>query len=407
MKRSLLLLSIFFGGLLLASCGNEGNVTLPREVESPAGPASELPYLSTGQDGEILLSWVEHTGPGDTVRLRYAGWRDGRWGEARDISQGDDWFVNWADFPSVVGSGGDAVAAHWLHKVPGNIYSYDVNISLKKDSVWTEPIIPHGDGTATEHGFVSMIPREDGSLLALWLDGRRTAGRADDEYFDLDKAMTLRSALIGPDGTVSAGQRVDSAVCDCCQTDLAAIPGGAIAAYRDRTAGEIRDIAVSRYVDGMWSEGRIVHSDGWKIGGCPVNGPALASSDSTVVLAWYTGADDRHRVRAAISGDAGRTFGPPVELNTGTPLGRVDAAITSNGKIFVSWMERQEGEEATFVVREIGSGEPSPPLTVAGMDPSRSSGFPRMTASGTRLLFAWTHTGEESQVRTARMDTGN
>lgn len=407
MKRSLLLLSTLLGGFLLASCGDEGNVTLPRAVDSPAGPSSELPYLSTGQEGEILLSWVEHTGPGDTVSLRYAGWEDGGWGEAREISAGDDWFVNWADFPSVVGSGGNAVAAHWLHKVPGNTYSYDVNISMKNGPRWTQPVTPHDDGTATEHGFVSMIPRQEGSVLALWLDGRRTAGRADNEYFDLDKAMTLRSAVIGPDGTVSGGQRVDSAVCDCCQTDLAAIPGGAIAAYRDRAAGEIRDIAVSRYIDGAWSEGRIVHSDGWKIGGCPVNGPALASSDSTVVLAWYTGADDRKRVRAAISRDAGRTFGSPVELNNGTPLGRVDAAITSNRKIFVSWMERQEGEEASFVVREIVSGELSPPLTVAGMDPSRSSGFPRMTASGTRLLFAWTHIGEESRVRTAQMETGD
>lgn len=396
------------GGLLLASCAGDGKVSLPRAVDSPAGPSSELPYLSTGQEGEILLSWVEHTGPGDSVSLRYAAWEDGEWGEAREIAAGDDWFVNWADYPSVVGSGGNAAAAHWLHKVPGNTYSYNVNISMKSGGGWTPPVTPHDDGTATEHGFVSMIPGGDGSVLALWLDGRRTAGRADDQYFDLEKAMTLRSALIGPDGAVSAGQRVDSAVCDCCQTDLAAIPGGAIAAYRDRAPGEIRDIAVSRYLNGTWSKGRVVHADGWKIGGCPVNGPALASSDSTVVLAWYTGADDQKRVRAAVSRDAGRTFGPPVELNMGTPLGRVDAAITSNGKIFVSWMERQEeGEEATFTVREISGGDPSPPLTVAGMDPSRSSGFPQMTASGTRLLFAWTHIGEETRIRTARMDTGS
>src|SRR5258708_7811707 len=40
---------------------------------------------------------------------------------------------------------------------------------------WSAPLTPHRDGTATEHGFVSLAA-ESGDLAAVWLDGRKTAG---------------------------------------------------------------------------------------------------------------------------------------------------------------------------------------------------------------------------------------
>lgn len=389
--------------LALFSCGETGH-PLPQPMTSPAGPASELPNLHASAGGELFLSWVEHLGSTDSVALRHSRLESGGWSEGRTIASGDDWFVNWADYPSVAGTDQGVVAAHWLHKIPGGPYAYEVSMSLLGDGEWSTPVTPHDDGTATEHGFVSLLPLNNSSVLAIWLDGRNTADRADDEYFDLEKAMTLRSAVVGEDG-VSEAQQIDSAVCDCCPTDLAPLPGGAIAAYRDRTAGEIRDIAVSRYVDGSWEEPRTVHEDGWEIGGCPVNGPSIASADSTVAVAWFTGADDQKRVKAAVSRDAGETFGDPVAVDMGDPTGRVDVAITGSGQMYVSWMERESEAEATFMVREIGDEGPGEPLSVAGMSSSRSSGFPKMASSADRLIFAWTDTGENSRVQTAVLDT--
>ncbi len=389
--------------LVLFSCG-ETDQPLPQPMTSPAGPASELPNLHASAGGEVFLSWVEHLGSTDSVALRHARLESGGWGEGRTIASGDDWFVNWADYPSVTGTDEGVVAAHWLRKIPGGTYAYEVNMSLLGETEWSTPVTPHDDGTATEHGFVSLLPWNDASVLAIWLDGRNTADRADDEYFDLEKAMTLRSAVVGEDG-VSEAHQIDSAVCDCCQTDLARLPGGAIAAYRDRTSGEIRDIAVSRYVDGTWEEPRTVHEDGWEIGGCPVNGPAIASADSTVAVAWFTGADDQNRVKAAVSRDAGETFGAPVAVDLGEPTGRVDVAITGSGRIYVSWMERESEAEASFMVREIGDRGPLEPLSIAEMSSSRSSGFPKMSSSADRLIFAWTDTGENSRVQTAVLNT--
>lgn len=383
---------------LVYACSKSGGV---QPVPSPAGPNSQLPYLTTDHSGTLYLSWTEQLPTGATA-LKYASYgTDERWSTTQTIATGDDWFVNWADYPSILANDNNLIAAHWLHKVPGGTYAYEVRLSMmggSQDTVLT----PHFDGTATEHGFVSMLPWLEDSVLGIWLDGRRTANRAEDEYSDLSRAMTLRSAIIQPDGNVTQPQVIDTTVCDCCQTSLAATSNGAIAAYRNRTDEEIRDIYVSRYQQGAWSEPVRVHPDNWKIGGCPVNGPVIKARGDTVLVTWFTGADDTYQVKASFSYDGGTTFQPPVIINENEPIGRLDAAVTANDYSVVSWME-QAGDSAALKVRAIqnNSQELSPVRKVSSMSRDRQSGFPQMTAHNGHLFFAWTAVGDQHQIKMA------
>ena len=59
---------------------------------------------------------------------------------------------------------------------------------------------------------------------------------------------------------------------------LACVNTACVPVYRDRTEAEIRDIAIVRLVDGIWSDPALVSADGWEIAGCPVNGPAIDSA---------------------------------------------------------------------------------------------------------------------------------
>src|SRR5919197_741880 len=63
---------------------------------------------------------------------------------------------------------------------------------------------------------------------------------------------------------------------------------GVLAAYRNRSDDEVRDIYVSRLVQGRWSEPSVVHADNWRIPACPINGPALAANGRNVAIVWYT-----------------------------------------------------------------------------------------------------------------------
>ncbi len=371
-----------------------------QKIPAPARGNSGEPNLTRSPQGEVYLSWVE-AGEMDAHVLKFSRWNGTGWAAPGTIAEGTGWFVNWADFPSVVAGEEGWLAAHWLAKSGEDTYAYNVNIAISRDGgqSWRAPLVPHDDGTPTEHGFVSLLPLDD-HLLAVWLDGRNYVHAESDAPLE-PRGMTLRAAVIGSDGTIRESALLDALTCDCCQTSAAPTAHGAIVAYRDRSAEEIRDIAVVRYENGQWSAPQTVHQDGWQINGCPVNGPALAAADSRVALAWYTEAAPSPRVLLAFSQDAGRSFGAPVVVDDRQPIGRVDVALDEDGGALVSWVA-VVGDSAEIRLRKIyPDATGSAAVPIARTVSSRASGFPHLVRSGKQLIAAWTLPGEESRVLTA------
>jgi hypothetical protein len=372
------------------------------QIGVPAEPGARFPNLAATQDGSVvIMSWLEPE-PGAGFRLRQARWTAGRaWSEPGVVASSADWFINWADFPSVVPLDASRWVAHWLHQRPGSVYSYDVMTSLSEDGgrTWTPPHSPHDDGTPTEHGFVSLAG-VDGQPYAVWLDGRKTGGgHAGHEGHGSAGAMTLRGARLSSEGALQ-GVEIDARVCDCCQTDAAVVRDGLLVVYRDRTDTEVRDIQAARYTGGKWSEPVPVHADGWRIEACPVNGPAVAARGDDVAVAWFT-APDQARVRLAFSTDGGRTFSTPVEVAAGRVVGRVDVVLLEGGRAIVSWLAESSAGAAIRAQPFTVQGPAGPAIDVATSDVARSSGFPQMLAVSGGLLFAWTDSGPTPAVRAA------
>jgi hypothetical protein len=378
-----------------------------RSSESPTDGDSREPELNATHDGRIILSWVEKIGA-KRYALRTAT-RDGKgWGEGHTVAQGENWFVNWADFPSVVALRDGSLAAHWLVKSGSGSYAYNVNISRSKDGgkTWSKPIVPHRDNTQTEHGFVSLIPLPDGRLGAIWLDGRNMKDmKHDDEDAPASESMTLRYAAIDAEGKLSDEAQLDERVCECCQTSAAITSEGPIAVYRDRSQTEVRDIYfVKKQSSRAWGGSTAVHADNWQINGCPVNGPSIAADGRRVAVAWFTGANEAPRVKVAFSSDAGATFGGPIEVENANAVGRVDTLLLHDGSALVCWMSGTV-ESGEIKVRRVRSdGTLGPASVIAKTDISRSSGFPRMARLGNEVHFAWTEFGKPSRVRTAVTD---
>ena len=371
---------------------------------SPAAADSREPELSATADGRIILSWVEKVGE-KRYALRFATRDASNWSKAGTVAEGENWFVNWADFPSVIALTDGSLAAHWLVKSASSTYAYDVNIARSKDGgkAWGKAVVPHSDKTQTEHGFVSLIPLPDGRVGAIWLDGRNLKDVKDegDEHTPLPVSMTLRYAAIDADGNLSDEIQLDDRVCECCQTSVALTSEGAIAVYRDRSDKEIRDIYTVSRQQGTWSTPRAVYADNWEINGCPVNGPSVAADGRLVAVAWYTGANDTPRVKAAFSNDAGASFGKAIEVDDGETLGRVDALLLPDGSALVCWLSGNAEGGAIKVRRVSPDGALGPAAVIAKTDISRSSGFPRMVRLGDEVHFAWTEFGKPSYVRTA------
>ena len=352
-----------------------------REIDPPAAAGAMAPNLAATAGG-WLMTWVEPGSGGH--RVRFARFAAGAWNAPSTIAEGAAIVANWADVPSVAAAANGALVAHWAEASTDE--AYDVVLARSEDggASWRRLGVPHRDGTRTEHGFVSLVG-EGAAVRAVWLDGR--AG-----------TTALRSALVG----VSIGEEevIDARVCDCCGTAAIATEGGTLVAYRDRSGDELRDIATARRASEGWSEPSAVHGDGWKIAGCPVNGPAAAVDAGRVAVAWFTLAGDRPSVRVAFSSDGGVTFAAPIDVDARAPLGRVDVVV-HGGEAIVSWMA-SAGEDAVLLARRVDSdGRMGETLSIAPMRPDRASGFPRMELAGDQLGFVWTDT--DARLRAARL----
>jgi hypothetical protein len=321
------------------------------------------------------------------------------------VASGSDWFVNWADVPSVLRLADGTLAAHWLQKSGPDTYAYDVRLSYSTDEgqTWAPSFAPHNDGTTTEHGFASLFQVPGAGLGLVWLDGRAMkpdAGHGG--HGAASAAMSLRFAAYGRDWKQSVEGPLDVRVCECCPTSAAVTADGPIAAFRNRSEEEVRDIYVTRFENGTWTEPVAVHDDGWKIAGCPVNGPMLSARGRDVALAWFSGKDEKGRAFLSFSKDAGRTFGAPIRLDASATLGRVDVELLPDGSALAAWVEFAD-QQAGFRVRRVQrSGARSAPVAVAGIAGNRTSGLPRMVRHDDALTFVWVDRDGGSQVRTAR-----
>lgn len=368
------------------------------EVESPAGPGSAEPFLTTGTHGELLMTWMEKTSEGRSA-LKFAIRRDGKWSRARTIAERNDFFVNWADFPSIVRDNRGTLFVHWLQKSGTDVYAYDVRIVRSTDDgeTWSLSKIIHRDGRKAEHGFVSMVPLTREGVGVAWLDGRKMKEGTE------EGEMTLRYATVLPDGSVVDEAELDGRVCDCCTTSMAMTSKGLEVVYRDRSPEEIRDISYVRKEAEGWTKPAPVHVDGWKIAGCPVNGPQLDALGRQAAVAWFSASANLGKVLVAFSSASGGTFQPPIRVDGGKPVGRVDLLMLGDGSALVTWLENGLSSGKVMARQVWPGGRLGPPVTVAESSASRSSGFPRMARVGNEVFLSWTAAGKPDRVRISKL----
>jgi hypothetical protein len=381
----------------VTACGGPPAWTVTIEpVTAPTDVVSFSPQV-TVQAGRVILSWLQL---GELqYSLAFAERTASGWSAPRQVTSGDTLVSNAADVPSVHALADGTLVAHWLQREGAHPDAYDSPLSWSRDGgrTWSNPVTPHHDGTKTQHGFTSIFEPAGGGLGVVWLDGRNTDPHLPEGQ---NGDMALWFARFGSDGTQTSEAAVETRVCDCCQTSAAVAGDAALVAYRGRTADEIRDIHVTRYTGGSWSVPTTVHADGWKIQGCPVNGPAISARGDAVAVAWFTAAGGQAQIYAAFSADGGRTFGDRIAVDEGTPTGHVDVELFTDLTAAVSWTALDEGRSRLFVRRLERGGGRSHAVAVADV---AGTHYPRMALGNGELVFVWTEIVEGfSHIRTAR-----
>lgn len=380
---------ILFFLVAVASCTElQYKSTTTGEIVSMASPASDScaePYLFTDKKGIVHLSWIQKKGKASS--LLFSTLVNDQWTTPVTISSGNNWFVNWADYPVVSSDADGNMLAHFLEKSDTAKFTYDIKLVASADAgrTWGIPITLHDDGKKAEHGFVSITAYKD-QFFAAWLDGRKTAMEGDHSKHEGHHGeMTLRAALIDKTGAKTKEWELDGRICDCCQTSVAITDNGPIVVYRDRSDEEIRDMSIVRFVNGEWTQSKTIFADQWKIAGCPVNGPRADGIGNNLAIAWFSMKENMGQVKIIFSSDGGATFKEPIQIDEGKAIGRVDVVMLDKETAVVSWIEGS----VIKAVKVYSDGKKESSIIVANSSASRSSGFPQMTRSGKKIIFAW------------------
>jgi hypothetical protein len=370
--------------------------TLVQEPEKP------LAFELVGTHEGALPSFVSAPRPtgafarvvrrGKVAELRVEGGP----GESFELS-GSGWFLNWADFPAVARLEDGTALAAWLVDDPAHEHSYGTRFQIVEPGrkLLGEPRRLEEHAGPGEHGFVSLAALDERRFLALWLDGRAMDAHGKGE-------MQLLARKVDADGTLGPELVVDASTCSCCPTDLARLaPGTFLAVWRDRGPEEVRDISYAVFDGQRWSAPKPLHVDGWKIPGCPVNGPRIDVNHMGIGATWYTGVDGS--VRASFGKADASSFGPAVRVDEGAADGRGDCVFLPDGSLLVGWMARDEGQVAWWLRRVWPDGRLGEPYALAEVAGDRDSGFLRLAVADWHAWALWTEPGAEKRVAVARM----
>lgn len=394
---SRVLRSAVFVGMTLASAHG-----ICERLEFDAGEHASTPSLAVDPARGLVLTW--QTRSEDVATLHYA-LLDAAGHEQRrgEIASGKNWFVNWADFPSLAVLDNSDWVTFWLQKSDSGAYAYDIHVlrSANGGGRWGKALLPHDDATATEHGFVALLPIAGDRVQIAWLDGRNGTTTAADHAASHSEegAMSLRGAVLEGSGRYREGQELDARTCSCCQTDAARVGDRQLLVYRDRSANEVRDISlVERVGAGAWSAPQTVHADQWQTAACPVNGPSIAANGGRAIIAWPTLAGGTPSVRYLLrQGDAN---GPMQTLELAAAvLGRVDSSAAEGEGFAISWIGAG-GDGPALKLAEIGGdGKLRRVRVVATVDGGRDIGFPRLVWYRGAHYLTWTESAGAGNSR--------
>ena len=350
----------------------------------------------TVQGDRLILSWLEVAG--ERATLKFSERTAKGWSDPKAVYSSENFFVNSFDVPSVRALADGTLAANWLETNGPNPDATQVRLSWSKDGrkdvvASREPASRWNQNRARVRLAVPVAQRGPGRRLDRWTSATDPEKETGD--------MSLRAALYDASGKQLSETVVNPRVCECCSTAATPTPEGVAVVYRNRSADEVRDIYVSRFVGGHWAPATDVHKDGWKLDACPINGPAISARDNDLAVAWFMAKNDRGQAFVAFSHDAGRSFGSPVRVDDVGSLGRLGVAVLEDGSAAVTWIESAKPRAQLRLRIVKPNGERSAPATIT--DTAGGERYPRIARAGNEVLLSWTEGSEKSShVLTAR-----
>ena len=385
---------------LLAGCG--GSQTDAAAPLTLAVPDRANAHVTLAAEGERVAAAWAATGPGGTdIYLAVSGDGGRRFGDPTRVNDVEgDARVNGEQPPQVVLRGAD-VSVIWTARREG---STALRAAVSADGGATfsaaRTISPRSTGA---RGWESAAVAGDGTLHAVWLDGRNAApSRVPHSTAPRGSPATLHGRTFITRRGVAWRRRSKPQSPPTCAS--AAKPPWPPVARMCMSRGDTCSRAASgtsrscarATADGRSPEPVRVSADDWKIDACPDDGPSMAIDDRGVLhLVWPTLVDDgggpRLGIFEAVSRDGGRTFTPRARVDGGQAApAHPRVAGPAGGRMARVWDELASGSRR--VMYRAG------PAAAIALSRGRAASYPAVAASGDGFVIAWTEQSDSRSI---------
>jgi hypothetical protein len=309
--------------------------------------------------------------------------------------------------PSLAVSGHGGIYALWEQERSDGGTDLRFARSVNNGHSFEKPILVTDKIKPSANDFSSLAVAPDGSIYAVWLDGRDpTAGPHGTSVVYLARSSD-GGATFGKNVQVAAG------ACHCSRPALAFGPQGEVfVAWRAVFLENIRDVVVAASVDQGETFGpqERVAKDDWRIDGCPHSGPSLAVKGNRLYVSWFTEGTGRNPgIRVSWSDDDGASFAPP-RLASGRILdaNHPTLSVSADGRLVLVFQGRNRLNQHGWAplqayLEEISdAGQLSPPVPVPGR--RKSVVYPVVLAGSLgRVFVAWSEpSAKGSQIVLSR-----
>ncbi len=387
----------------------------PVTVGNPEDNPSD-PYLRTGANGKVFLSWSEQAENVEGRNVFVANLAsDGRVsGQPRQMndqpgeisSHGGE---NLAKFTIDLNGG---VAGIWMMPLPEYHTGEMRTTHADHDGSFYAATTVNDDGKAVNHAFSTITTGPDGKIYAAWIDGRNRTDFEDDR-----QQMYM---AVSEDGGKTYGKNspVGQGVCPCCRPNIAFLDGGKtlVVSHRFVTKPEnVRNHVAIRSTDGgqTFSDPVLISDDGWVSRSCPHAGTSLtADGRGRLHSVWWTGGrtDEEAGIYYTYSDDGGRSFLPRQLITKASPdrVLHTQVRTDENNNLYAVWVNIKDEKPQIFMAhRQAGEEEWSQINQLS--DGTQNALFPMLALDDSHLYVVWTERkGETSQVkvRTAILTNG-
>lgn len=259
-------------------------------------------------------------------------------------------------------------------------------------------IVVDPSGTASQ-SFYTLAVGPDGAIYAAWLDGRdRGQGKSGSSGLYIAKSTNRGQSF-------EKSVRVALNVCPCCRPSIAFTDAKTLhIGWRGVLDGDVRDVFVATSTDGgaTFITGTRVAEDNWQINGCPHSGPALATHNGRVLVAWRTVTGDRAHLYVASSSDNGAHFSAKVAADTNVLDANHPRLLTLGNSIGLVFQAREatsqdEWSKYDIYFRQIDASGALTPLQKL-KHAVGSATYPTLLFERPDHLFvAWTEGSEEGR----------